>query len=168
MRLHKAARLTETIIGQISQAFGVVAVVILVAMMMLTVSDVTLRYAFNRPIHASTEFIEYLMIGVVFLALAWCALKGMHVKVELLVSRFPRRTQAIFSSINSLAVLGVCVLIASQSYSESIAARQLLSASDVTGIPWYPFYLVVAFGFILLFITVIISLVKDVAKAVKG
>lgn len=168
MRLYEAATLAEKTIGQISRIFGVVAVGTLIAMMMLTVADVTLRYVFNRPIPASLEFTEYLMIGVVFLALAWCALKGMHVKVDILVSRFSPRARAVFSGINSLVVLGVCVLLASQSYSESTVARLFHSASDVTDIPWYPFFLVVTFGFVLLFLTMLISFAKDVTKVIKG
>jgi len=168
MWLDKAATLAEKTIGRISRIFGVVAVGTLIAMMMLTVADIVLRYVFNRPIPASLEFTEYLMLGVVFLALAWCALKGMHVKVDILVSRFSPRVHAVFSGINSLVVLAVCVLLVSQNYSESIVARQYHSASDVTGIPWYPFYLVVAFGFVLLFLTMLISLAKDVTRVVKG
>ena len=141
--LSKAGYSAETIIRQISLVMGKVAVMFLVPMMMITVADVFLRSFFLYAIPASTEIIQYLMLFVGFLGMAWCATKNMHIKVELIVGRFSSRSQAIVNSINALAVIVVCVLIASQSFSESIRARQLNWVSEATNIPWYPFFYVV-------------------------
>ena len=107
----KATFWGERTIKRISRAFGMVAVIILVAMMLLTVAEVFLRYVFNHPIIGCTEYIEYLMVFVGFLGLAWCASKGLHVKVDLLVSRFPERAQGFIDTINALFVIAVCVVL---------------------------------------------------------
>lgn len=155
------------VIDIVSEVMGVVAVVVLVCMMMLTVSDVCLRYFFNNPIMASSEYTEYMMVIVGFLGIAWCAIKGMHIKVELIVGKFPERGQAIVNVINAVLVIGVCALIGSQSLNEGFIARQMGRASDITDIPHHPFYWVIVFGYALLLLTMINILVKNVLKLVK-
>jgi TRAP-type C4-dicarboxylate transport system permease small subunit len=144
-----------------------VAVIILVAMMLLTVAEVFLRYVFNHPIIGCTEYIEYLMVFVGFLGLAWCASKGLHVKVDLLVSRFSERAQGFIDTINALFVIAVCVILIWRTCVESIDARLINWASTITYIPWYPFYYVIAFGFFLLFLVMITVLAKSLVKWVK-
>ncbi|UCD29020.1 MAG: TRAP transporter small permease [Planctomycetota bacterium] len=167
MGLGKAPQLADRIIRQISRVMGMVAVIILVVMMLLTVAEVFLRYVFNRPILGCTEYIEYLMVFVGFLGLAWCASKGMHIKVELLVGRFSERAQEIFNTANALLVIAICVVIIWRSFVESNDARLIHWASTITNIPWYPFYYVIALGFILLLLVMITVLVKSLIKAVK-
>jgi TRAP-type C4-dicarboxylate transport system permease small subunit len=144
----------------------VVAVVILACMMMFTVTDVCLRYFFNNPIKASDETTEFLMVIVSFLGLAWCASKGMHIKVNLIVGRFPQKPQTIIDIVNYVIVIGVCALIASQLWRETLAVRAMGKASDLTGIPYYPFYFIAGFGFFLLLLIAISLLVKSI-KAFK-
>jgi TRAP-type C4-dicarboxylate transport system permease small subunit len=158
-----AARVIEVM----SEVSGVVAVAVLVCMMMLTVSDVCLRYFFNNPIMASSEYTEYMMVIVGFLGLAWCAVKGMHIKVELIVGRFPERGQAVINVINAILVIGVCALIGSQSLSEGFIAKQMGRASDITDIPHHPFYWVIVFGYALLFLVMLNILVQNVIKLVR-
>lgn len=144
-----------------------VAVVVLACMMMLTVTDVVLRYFFNRPIMASMEITEYMMVIVGFLGLAWCAVKGMHIKVNLIVGRFSERAQAIVDTINHILIIGLCALIASQSLSEGFAAKEMGIASEITDIVRYPFYWIIVFGYVLLFFVMISLLVQAIKKAAK-
>jgi len=145
----------------------VVAVVVLACMMMFTVTDVCLRYFFNNPIKASDETTEFMMVVVGFLGLAWCALKGMHIKVQLIVGRFSEKTQTIFDIFNNIIVIGVCALIASQLWRETLDVQAMGKASDLTGIPHYPFYFIAGLGFFLLFLVAISFLVKSINKALK-
>jgi TRAP-type C4-dicarboxylate transport system permease small subunit len=167
MGMRKFLSAAERRIDQISEIFGVVAVVVLVCMMMLTVCDVCLRYFFNRPIMASAEVTEYMMVMVGFLGLAWCAVKGMHIKVQLIVGRFSERAQGIVDTINHIIVVGLCVIIAWRSFSESLVAREMGRASEITGTPHYPFYLIVVLGYILLLLIMIPLLVQAINKVAK-
>ena len=143
------------------------AVFVLVCMMMLTVTDVTLRYVFNRPIMASQEITEYLMVVVGFLGLAWCGFKGMHIKVDLVVGRLSPRIQSISDTVNNFLVIGLSIYIAVQAFSQSFSARDLGLGSDITGIPVFPFYLVISFAYILLFLVMIPFIIKSVRKALN-
>lgn len=167
MGMRKFFSSAENRIAQISEIFGVVAVVVLVCMMLLTVCDVLLRYFFNSPIMASMEVTEYMMVIVGFLGLAWCAFKGMHIKVHLIVGHFSEKGQAIVDIINHIIILGLCVIIAWRSFSESQMAKEMGRASEITDIPIHPFYYIVVLGYILLFFIMLTLLVQAINKVVK-
>jgi TRAP-type C4-dicarboxylate transport system permease small subunit len=167
MGLRKFFRGAERVINALSEGFGVIAVIVLICMMLLTVTDVVLRYFFNNPIQASAEITEYMMVIVGFLGMAWCALKGGHIKVELIVGRFPQRGQAIINVINAVLIIGVCALIGIRSLAEGFMAREMGMASDITDIARYPFYWVILFGYVLLFLVMLSILVQNIRKAVK-
>lgn len=167
MVLRNFFRSAARVIDIISEVMGVVAVVVLVCMMLLTVADVCLRYFFNNPIMASSEYTCYMMVIVGFLGIAWCAVKGMHIKVELIVGRFSEKGQAIVNTINAVLVIGVCTLIGSQSLNEGFVAMQMGRASDITDIPQHPFYWAIVFGYALLLLVMINILVQNVLKLVK-
>jgi len=157
-----------TILDKASLVAGVAGIVFMVAMMLLTVADVFLRFAFNSPVLGSVEITEYLMVGTGFLGIAWCAVKRGHVGVDLIVSRFPPRVQAVIDSITCLFSLGVVPLVAWQAIIQAGYAKAENVQSDLLDIPAYPFYLIVGIAYILLSLVLINTLVQFVTKAVKG
>lgn len=140
----------------------------MVLIMLFTVTDVFLRYVFSRPIAATMEFAGFMMVIMTFSALAWCALTDKHVKVDLIVGRFSPRAQEVLKSLNYLVAIFVSVLVGLQAFRVSILVRQAHEASELTKIPFYPFYWVITFGFALMFLVTITLLVRSVVKAVKG
>jgi TRAP-type C4-dicarboxylate transport system permease small subunit len=136
-------------------------------MMMLTVVDVIMRYIFNRPIMGSMELTEYLMVCVGTLGLAWCALEGAHIKVELIVSKFPQRFQNTIDSINYVLLIGVSGVIASQTFVRAGTVRRLHVASAMLEVPQYPFVLVTTLSYLLLFLTAIMLLVHAILSLVS-
>jgi len=98
-------------VSNISHKVAYFGAVMMLAMMLLTVSDVSLRYFFNSPINGSYEVTELLMILVFAPALAWTAVKGANVKVDLIVNHFPGRTQGIFDSVTCTFCLIVTAVI---------------------------------------------------------
>ena len=157
-----------TILDKASLVAGVAGIVFMVAMMLLTVTDVFLRFVFNSPVMGSVEITEYLMVGTGFLGIAWCAVKRGHVGVDLIVGRFPPRVQAVIDSITCLLSLGVVPLVAWQAIIQAGYAKAENVQSDLLDIPAYPFYLIVGIAYILLSLVLINTLVQFVTKAVKG
>lgn len=164
----KVSRFVVTPIVSASRVMIIVAMVVVVAMMLLTVSDVFLRYIFKNPVPDSQELTEYLMVCVAFLGMAWVAIKGEHITVSLVVSRLSPRSQAIFDSVTYFLGLGVVVLISWRNFSEAPIVRQIGLDSLLLGVPEYPFYLVLAVGLAILCLVMLIQLIQHVSKAVKG
>jgi TRAP-type C4-dicarboxylate transport system permease small subunit len=109
-----------------------------------------------------------MMVCLAFFALAWCAGQQSHLKVDLVVSRFSPRVQAVFDSITSMVGLIVVALIAWRSFLEGVAVRELNIISSLLRIPAYPFYYVVAAGCALLCLMMITQFVENIQKAVNG
>ena len=80
---------TERVLNAVVRTFLNIAMVVLAAMMLLTVADVTGRYLFNRPLTGSTEVTEFMMACLSFLAMAWCTKKKTHIKLDIMDRYLP-------------------------------------------------------------------------------
>lgn len=159
----------EKIVKRIATAAGMTSTVLLIVMMMLTVADVFLRYVFDSPIKGSMELTEYIMVCVGTLGLAWCALQGAHIKVDLIVSKFSQRAQKYIDSFNYVLLTGVAGLITWQTFVRAGTVRRLGVDSAMLEIPRYPFVLVVSLSYFLLFVTSIVLLVYAISSLIyKG
>jgi TRAP-type C4-dicarboxylate transport system permease small subunit len=155
---------TVKIISDLSRFMGYIATCVLGLMMLLTVADVFMRYAFNSPITGTMEVSEFMMVIVGFLALAWCAVRYSHVKVDLVLSNFSPRVQAIVDSITMLAALGTYVVITWRSFLESMDVD---TTASLLRVPHSPFYWVLTFGFFLLCLALVALIIENVTKAIK-
>ena len=147
MSFAEAVHSLERIVHQISAVLNRVGTYIILVMMLLTTTDVVLRYIFNQPIKGAYEYTQFMMLIVVALGLAFTQSRKGHVFIELVASRFPPRAQALNDAIVYLVCLGACVLIAWQAVAGG-QTQQMgnVVASDVVRVPLYPFYYVLAFG----------------------
>lgn len=143
---------------------GYIAALALAAMMLLTVTDVFLRFVFNRPILGCTEIAEHMMVVLSFLAIAYAAIEGIHVRVELLVKRLRKKAQALFAIIGFLLSLVLCIPLTLVYIPEAISVKNFGEESEVLAIPAFPFYVVVIIGCALLTVVVIIELIKAIQR----
>jgi tripartite ATP-independent transporter DctM subunit len=167
MQLGKILHLLEKANNLINGVVVRVGSWVLVVMMCLTVADVFLRYVFNAPILGSSELVELMMALVVSFGLAYTLLKEGHVRVTLVVSRFPERVQVIIESITSLLCLGLFSLIAWQGIvqAKELWTTNLTSASLF--VPIWPFVLMVTLGSILLSLVLLANLLQSLAKVIE-
>lgn len=151
-------------IHALSRYAGYIATVVLGLMMLLTVADVSMRYFFNSPITGTTEITQLMMVIVVFLSLPWGGVTGSHVKVDLFVRRFGRKTRAIFDVVTLLLSLFIFAVIAWRSLLESM---QIETTTSLIGVPHAPFYYILTLGFVLLTF-VVVTLIVDAFRKVVG
>jgi TRAP-type C4-dicarboxylate transport system permease small subunit len=111
-----------------SRACGLLAALFLVAMMLLTVADVTLRAAFNTPIRGVYELVELLLAGTFFVALPAVFLRDEHIVVNLIDDLLPRWTPVLKRGAAALAVIVLGVL----AWQGFLAAADSFASNDVT------------------------------------
>lgn len=167
MGLTKISQFTESRIYLLSRFMGIIAICVLVVMMLFTVLNVIMRAFFNSPIPGDVELTEVGMVGVGFLGLAWCAMKGMHIRVDLVVSFLPKRLQAIIDSFGYLIGLGITVLLAWRGFVEGQGYRALKNLSASLGFPIYPFYWIVAVGYGALCLAILVLLARSLSEAIR-
>jgi len=117
---------------------------IIVALMIYTVLDVILRYAFNRPFSGSFEVTEFAMSAIVFLGIAYCGWVGGHVAVDILERPLDdprlRFVPVILTFISGALFAAVAWLTADE------ALSTMNRVSNMMRWPHYPFQFIVAFG----------------------
>jgi TRAP-type C4-dicarboxylate transport system permease small subunit len=120
----------------------------LIGMMLLTCSDVILRY-FGHPIKGTFDIVGLLGAVAVVLPIAYTQFLGRHVTMEFKWSWVPKWVQIIINSIACLLSIGMYALIAWQCSLLGTQLWRVGTVSNTVEIPLFPFVYVVAFGCIL-------------------
>ena len=158
---------TVCLIGKVSGGVHAAGVAVLAAMMFLIFADVMMRYVFNRPITGTLELNEYMQAILIAFGMAYCAVLKGHVSIDIIVSKFPQRAQAVIDSITCIFGLGVFSLITWQT---ALYVKEELDTgieSMVLGIPSFPFVGAVALGSALFSLVLMTHLVEFLSRAVK-
>lgn len=109
--MHVVSRL----LNFLQQATLVVGVVACASMMLLTVVDVSLRYAFHKSFFGTIEVIQFLLAITIFAGLALVTRDRSHIVVSLfepfMLRHVPRLYELLFSSFNLLGSVAVTYLM---------------------------------------------------------
>ena len=167
MLLSTAPQWIENKITRLSQVIGIIGVCVLVAMMLFTVLNVIMRAFFNSPIPGDVELIEVGMVCVGFWGLAWCALRKMHIGVDLVIYYLPRRLRSAIDSIGYIIGLGICLLLTWRGFAEGIINHKMHILSSTLGFPMWPFYWVTAVGYGVFCLAIVVLLVRSLSEMVR-
>ena len=148
----------------LSRWMGYVSSATIIILMLLVVADVCGRYFFNNPITGASELACFLVIIIVFPAMAWAALEGKHIKVDLVMDRFPPRVQTIVNIITMILALGIYLVITWRSFLESMV---VYDKTSLLRLPHSPFYWIMTVGFTVFCISMIALVIKYIAEAKK-
>jgi TRAP-type transport system small permease protein len=140
----------------------------MVVMMLLILCDIGMRNLFNRPLMSGYELVMFLMVVVVFTALPYTQSEGSIVKIELVVSRLPKKAQAFLEMGTAILSLGLLLLIAWRNVVRGIELRQEHLVSPILGVPVYPFYLVVSFGLVLVCLALFVEILESSTRWLRG
>ena len=139
----------------------------MVVVMAITVTNVIIRIPL-RPIGGAVELVE--MSGAVLLGLgvAYTAIMKGHIMVGVLVERFSPRVQGLIELVVSTIALVFSYLLAREIL---YFAYERMMAGYETGhlkVPIAPSIFLVAFGFIMLAMVLLLDLIKAAITVVKG
>lgn len=157
--------LAKRAINIVSSASHVVGQSIAVLIMVLVVADVIGRYVFNRPISGTLEVIELMMPAVVFFSFAYVEAQDGHVKVDFILSHFPKRIRTCAEGVASCIALTVFGIIAWQSVLRFFYLQQQGEVTGYFRIPISPFPLILAFGALLYCCQLIIKIISSFHRA---
>jgi len=149
-----------TRIRSLSMILSYAAAGVLLCMMLLTTVDVGGRYLFKTPITGVFELTEFMMVCVVFLALAFTQSRKGHIEVDLIVRRFPKTVQRAVSVVNNLFTFLILTLIAWKSFERALEVLRLEEVSGTLSIPVYPFVFVVSLGAAVMALEILRDLVE--------
>ena len=167
MWLSRAADSLNKLVHPAARVLHGAGVGVLALLMLLTASDVTLRYVFNRPIVGSYDLTEYMMAIVVSFGLAYCAFFKGHVSVDIIVSHFPQRVQAVIDSITGLLAVTLFSVITWQSFVYMQLMFDSGLKSSVLLVPKFPFVGLVCLGSAFITIVLLANFLEFLSQAVR-
>jgi TRAP-type mannitol/chloroaromatic compound transport system permease small subunit len=138
---------------------------LVLAAVLISAINATVRKAFNTSSNAYLEIQWYLFAAVFLLAAGYTLLRQEHVKIDVVSGRFSKRTQ-IWIDIIGLAffVLPLVYTVVHLSFPLAVRAYEMKEYSQNAGglIRW-PVFAILPLGFLLLGIQAVSELIKRVA-----
>lgn len=149
---------------------SVIASVMLFAIMLVVVLDVTLRYIFNSPLAWSYDLISlYLMVGMFFFSLSSTLQHHEHVRVDLLLKHFPvwaRHLAELVTYVCASVVFALIVYVMGAKTLASFAANEV-APGDIPWPTWLSL-LAVPLGAGLMLLRMVLRLVGHALSLVTG
>jgi len=154
------------VINFLSRVASYIAMVTVGVIMMLTVTDVFMRYIFVRPLTGSTELIEFMMV-ILIVGIVPTAIENKHIRVDILMERLTPKGQAFFDAITIFVGSWLLVILGWRAFMACLFMIRNDVRSPTLDIPVYPFYVIMAISFILLFFSMIAIFVKKVMEVFR-
>lgn len=146
----------------INLILGNIQVVAIIAAGLLVTLDVLLRAIFSKPISGTSEYVGYIMILASFFGLGACTADRSHLKVDLLVQLLPKKAQVVNDLINSVLVAGVATVMLYASINQGMITHRFKTKGTFSGVPNWPFYLLMGLGYLPVLLGAISNFVEDV------
>ncbi|MHB1161146.1 MAG: TRAP transporter small permease [Chloroflexota bacterium] len=148
-------------LGVVMSAVGAVA---LIVMMLWVVTDVLLRFLFNRPVLGSYEIVEYMMVAFIFMAMAHAQFSKAHISVPVFVERLSPEARAVVESITSLVTLAIALVMVWGAIGQTRDMYLSRMTSAVLFIPKWPFQAITALGLALFSVAVLVDVLKNLTR----
>lgn len=153
-------------IAQAARRINYISCAAILAMMLLTCSDVVLRLL-RKPIPGTYELVSYLGAIVVAFSLAYTSVEKGHIWVELLTEKLPRRARRIVEGLGSLAG---AVFFALAAWQCAVYGNDLKAGGEVSltlEMPTYPFAYAIFLGCAALTLVLVFEAFQDIRRALQ-
>lgn len=125
---------------------GALSGISIIAMVLVIAYSVVLRYILSSPVLGTNEIVQLLAVAVVMMGLPYTTSTDAHVRVDVLdnaIGRFGR----FFGDILSRALAaGVLIVLVLRAFAKAGDAWRYGDATNMLGLPIWPFYGLIAFG----------------------
>lgn len=145
----KESKLNKVIL-QVSRLMASVGAISLFVMMAITVTDVGGREIFLKPLNGAFELVGMMLIIAASFGIAYCQVIKLHIRIGIVVDKFPKRLRELCWILTLLIGGGMCGLIGWQGLLKMIdlLTSTLGNKSDTLGLPIWPFMMVMTLGFL--------------------
>ena len=151
----------------VETALNLVAVSIIALVMLWVVANVVARYVFDFPLYGHLESTEMAMAALVFLGGAYTHRTNGHVRMELLVRRFPPRVFHLAEGASNLLALAILLVITFYSWKFTVLAFRYGDVSPTAYFPLWPAKLMIPLGMVVLNVRCALLVVRHLARAAR-
>jgi len=129
------------------RALAILAGFVLLWLMVLTVAAAVTRKLFHSPILGVFDLSEVTLLVLVFLGLAYCGRTGGHISVDLIVGVVKPGILRVMDVVVRLCGGAFLLFVSWETIDRALEARAEHEATNMLFIQLYPFFLLVAAGF---------------------
>lgn len=145
---------------RIEKVFTYLAMASTFIMVCLTAADAMGRYFLNQPITGAYEIEEkYLMVFLVYFALAYAYREGANIRVTFLFSRFPLQAKSVIRYfVQIFSTLYIVFLFLSATRINLGRLGDVVELTKKLSLPIWPVYLTISIGLLFLSLLVFLDL----------
>ena len=150
----------QKVLHKLSKGLVYVGMTTTIMMMLMVVTDVIMRFAFNKPILGSVEVASYMLSIIAFTAIPFVESEEGHIVIPIVFDRFPKKIKVIINTFSGIVGVAILVAIAWASF---LLATEYIGrgrTTQVLNIPIYPFVYVAAVCMSLYVIILIVNTIK--------
>jgi len=159
--------LLEKISGFLNKILTLLGGLFLVGMIVLTCANILSRLVWV-PITGTFEMMGFFGAIVTAFALGYTQVKRGHIAVDILVNSFSTKTKKVLSIINNTLC---CLFFLVAAWQILVKATTLMKTGEVTEtlqIIYYPFTYAVALGCLVLSLTLVTEIIRDILPEERG
>jgi TRAP-type transport system small permease protein len=156
------------VIRAVSKGLHYVAGALIAALMLFTVYNILGRWLFGAPLRGTVELTQLVMIGVVYLGLAYAQHHDDHISVDLLYQRARPRARAVLDAFSAVLSVVILALIAWQLYQFGAVLEAGGRTTAARRIPLYPFAYVAIVGILAFLLALVSSMIERARGARRG
>lgn len=146
----------------LDKIFNFISGVTLFIMMIWIFLDVMLRFVFNSPIQGTIEITgEYLMVLLVYLAISSTQKYDEHIKVTILLDRFPEMAKKITKFITNILGAILFVYIAVFNFQSGLDyMEQNIRSAGVLNYPLAPALFIISIGLFMITLRLVLECIS--------
>jgi tripartite ATP-independent transporter DctM subunit len=129
--------------------------------------DVLARFIFGGSVPGAIEIESFMLLIIVFLGLAFTQVDEGHIRIDLLISKFPKWLQNVIDSFTLLISSLFFYLLTFQLISRGILKIQEQEISYDLEIPTYIFWFIAALGTLILSMVVSLNFLQALQRSLK-
>ena len=150
----------EKTIKLLSSFFNLFAAASLAAIILLTCTDVSMRYFFNRPMAATYDLVSLMGAVIAAFAMPYTMLMRGHVAVDLVVRKLSRRKRLAVETVTHVVGILLFLIMVWQCW---VLASDMKVAGEVMPtilLPFYPIVYAMAVCFFVLCLAILVHLLN--------
>ena len=150
------------VVAPISRVLIDSSMVVIFLVTLFVVTDVFLRRVFDSPIRGSHDYTSLAFTMIVFLPMAWCALRDGHIELDLITKKLPKMAQQSLEAIMIFLTTGILGLMSWRFAVLAIKFQDVNAETAIHKISLYPFTWIAAIGAIMLTLAFLLRFLKAI------
>lgn len=145
-----------------------VCVITLIALSLVMLLQIVVRYLFKNPLPWPEEFSRYAFIYACMFGMGYCIRQGKMLRIDLLIQKLPHKLGALLDMTGTLLSLVFYSIMLSASWQVTMKSYSIMQLSPAMQIPMWLIYIAGPLGFLMAIFRSLQSIALIIKSFKKG